>query len=162
MFDGTTVEVLNTDAEGRMILADALAYSNKYKPELVIDAATLTGAAVRAIGTRASIVMGNANDTVFAALEKAGNETHERVVRFPFWEDYATEIKSSIADLKNLGGPNAGMITAGKFLEHFVKSPYIHIDIAGPAWLDSKENYKGTGGTGTGVRLLYNFLKKYK
>jgi leucyl aminopeptidase len=162
MFDGTTVEVLNTDAEGRMILADALAYSNKYKPELVIDAATLTGAAVRAIGTRASIVMGNANDTVFAALEKAGNETHERVVRFPFWEDYGTEIKSSIADLKNLGGPNAGMITAGKFLEHFVKSPYIHIDIAGPAWLDSKENYKGTGGTGTGVRLLYNFLKKYK
>jgi leucyl aminopeptidase len=162
MFDGTTVEVLNTDAEGRMILADALAYSNKYKPELVIDAATLTGAAVRAIGTRASIVMGNANDTVFAALEKAGNETHERVVRFPFWEDYGTEIKSSIADLKNLGGPNAGMITAGKFLEHFVKSPYIHIDIAGPAWLDTKENYKGTGGTGTGVRLLYNFLKKYK
>jgi leucyl aminopeptidase len=162
MYDGTTVEVLNTDAEGRMILADALAYSNKFKPELVIDAATLTGAALRAIGTKASVIMGNADDKVFDQLEKAGNEVHERTVRFPFWDDYATEIKSSIADLKNLGGPNAGMITAGKFLEHFVKSPYIHMDIAGPAWLDAKEDYKGQGGTGAGIRLLFNFLKKYK
>lgn len=162
MYDGTTVEVLNTDAEGRMILADALAYSNKYKPELVIDAATLTGAALRAIGTKASIIMGNADDKVFQALEKAGNEVHERVVRFPFWDDYAKEMKSTIADLKNIGGPNAGMITAGKFLEHFVKSPYVHMDIAGPAWLDSKEDYKGQGGTGAGIRLLYNFLKRYK
>jgi leucyl aminopeptidase len=162
MYDGTTVEVLNTDAEGRMILADALAYSNKYKPELVIDAATLTGAAVKAIGTRASVIMGNADDKVFQALEKSGQDVHERVVRLPFWDDYATEIKSTIADLKNLGGPNAGMITAGKFLDHFVKSPYIHMDIAGPAWLDGKEDYKGQGGTGTGIRLLYNFLKKYK
>ncbi|MEN9998506.1 MAG: hypothetical protein RI922_1496 [Bacteroidota bacterium] len=162
MYDGTTVEVLNTDAEGRMILADALSYSNKYKPELVIDAATLTGAALRAIGTKASVIMGNADDKVFDQLEKAGNEVHERTVRFPFWDDYAAEIKSSIADLKNLGGPNAGMITAGKFLEHFVKSPYIHMDIAGPAWLDAKEDYKGQGGTGAGIRLLFNFLKKYK
>jgi leucyl aminopeptidase len=162
MYDGTTVEVLNTDAEGRMILADALAYSNKYKPELVIDAATLTGAAVRAIGTKASIVMGNADDKYFNVLEKAGNEVHERVVRFPFWDEYGAEMKSTIADLKNLGGANAGMITAGKFLEHFVKAPYIHMDIAGPAWLDAKEDYKGQGGTGAGVRLLYNFLKKYK
>lgn len=162
MYDGTTVEVLNTDAEGRMILADALAYSNKYKPELVIDAATLTGAALRAIGTKASVIMGNADGKVFDQLEKAGNEVHERTVRFPFWDDYAAEIKSSIADLKNLGGPNAGMITAGKFLEHFVKSPYIHMDIAGPAWLDAKEDYKGQGGTGAGIRLLFNFLKKYK
>ena len=162
MYDGTTVEVLNTDAEGRMILADALAYSNKFKPELVIDAATLTGAALRAIGTKASVIMGNAEDKVFEQLENAGNEVHERTVRFPFWDDYATEIKSSIADLKNLGGPNAGMITAGKFLEHFVKSPYIHMDIAGPAWLDAKEDYKGQGGTGAGIRMLFNFLKKYK
>jgi leucyl aminopeptidase len=162
MYDGTTVEVLNTDAEGRMILADALSYSNKYKPELVIDAATLTGAAVRAIGTKASIVMGNADEKYFSTLEKAGNEVHERVVRFPFWDEYGAEMKSSIADLKNIGGANAGMITAGKFLEHFVKAPYIHMDIAGPAWLDAKEDYKGLGGTGAGVRLLYNFLKKYK
>ncbi len=162
MYDGTTVEVLNTDAEGRMILADALSYANKFKPELVIDAATLTGAAVRAIGTKASVVMGNADNKYFDLLEKSGNETHERVVRFPFWDDYATEMKSTIADLKNIGSANAGMITAGKFLEHFVKAPYIHMDIAGPAWLDMKEDYKGQGGTGAGVRLLYNFLKKLK
>lgn len=163
MFDGTTIEVLNTDAEGRMILADALAYSAKYDPEIVIDAATLTGAALRAIGTEATIIMGNAGDDYFRDLEKIGFDVHERVVRFPFWDDYKTHMKSKIADMKNIGGPNAGMISAGKFLEHFVKAPYIHMDIAGPAWLDSKENYKGDGGTGAGVRLLYQFLKnRYK
>jgi leucyl aminopeptidase len=162
MFNGKTVEVLNTDAEGRMILADALSYSEKFKPALVIDAATLTGAAVRAIGTKASIVMGNAEDKFFEQLEKSGEEVYERVVRFPFWDEYAEEMKSTIADLKNIGGPYAGMITAGKFLEHFVTSPYIHMDIAGPSWLDGKEDYKGQGGTGTGVRLLYTFLKKFK
>ena len=159
MHNGTTVEVLNTDAEGRLILADALAYSDKYKPEVVIDAATLTGAAVRAIGTHASIIMGNADDSFFRELEDAGNEVHERVVRFPFWDEYLKEMKSSIADLKNIGGGNAGMITAGKFLEHFVKSPYIHLDVAGPTWLDAKEDYRPKGGTGSGVRLLYQFLK---
>lgn len=162
MYDGTTVEVLNTDAEGRMILGDALSYSNKYDPELVIDAATLTGAAVVAIGSKASCIMGNASEKIFSQLDKAGNEEHERVVRLPFWDEYFDEMKSKIADLKNIGGGSAGMITAGKFLEHFVKSPYVHIDIAGPAWLDSKENYKGFGGTGVGVRLLFNFLKNYK
>jgi leucyl aminopeptidase len=80
-------------------------------------------------------------------------------VRFPFWDDYLKEMKSSIADLKNIGGGNAGMITAGKFLEHFVKSPYIHMDVAGPTWLDAKEGYRPKGGTGVGVRLLYQFLK---
>jgi len=162
MFNGKTVEVLNTDAEGRMILADALSYAEKFKPQLVIDAATLTGAAVRAIGTKASIIMGNANDSYFEQLEKAGEEVYERVVRFPFWDEYGDEMKSTIADLKNIGSGNAGMITAGKFLEHFVDSPYIHMDIAGPSWLDGKEDYKGQGGTGSGVRLLYTFLKRMK
>jgi len=161
MFDGTTVEVLNTDAEGRMILADALSYAGKYDPEIVIDAATLTGAAVRAIGTEASIIMGNAKDSYFDSLEKAGFDTWERVVRFPFWDDYKEHMKSKIADLKNIGTSNAGMISAGKFLEHFCKSPYIHMDVAGPTWLDSKENYRGFGGTGAGVRLLYKFLKTH-
>jgi len=158
MYDGTTVEVLNTDAEGRMILADALAYANKFEPELVIDAATLTGAAVRAVGTKATCIMGNAKEKYFTALDKAGYETQERLVRFPFWNDYAEEIKSSIADLKNLGGPYAGQITAGKFLEHFVNYPYIHLDIAGPAFLESPQDYKGKGGTGVGVRLLSQFF----
>jgi leucyl aminopeptidase len=160
MYDGTTVEVLNTDAEGRMILADALAYSDKWKPELVIDAATLTGAAVRAIGTKASVMMGNADKKYFKLLDEAGMETHERVVQLPFWDDYFEEMKSKIADLNNLGGPYAGMITAGKFLEHFVKAPYIHLDIAGPAFLEKPQDYKGLGGTGVGVRLLINFLKR--
>ncbi|PWH86991.1 leucyl aminopeptidase family protein [Brumimicrobium oceani] len=161
MYDGTTVEVLNTDAEGRMILADALAYSNELNPELVIDAATLTGAAVAAIGQKAACVMGNAKQEVIDDLIKSGYNVHERLAQFPFWDDYAEEVKSSIADLKNLGGKYAGMITAGKFLEHFVKSPYVHLDIAGPAFLGSTDNYKGTGGTGTGVRLLNNFLENY-
>ena len=158
MFDGTTVEVLNTDAEGRMILADALAYANKYEPELVIDAATLTGAAVRAVGTKATCIMGNAKEKYFKGLDEAGNQTQERLVRFPFWDDYAEEVKSKIADLKNLGGPYAGQITAGKFLEHFVKYPYIHLDIAGPAFLEAPQDYKGQGGTGVGVRLLSQFF----
>lgn len=162
MYDGTTVEVLNTDAEGRMILADALAYSNELNPELVIDAATLTGAAVAAIGQKASCVMGNAKQETIDALVKSGYYVHERLAQMPFWDDYAEDVKSSIADLKNLGGKYAGSITAGKFLEHFVKSPYIHLDIAGPAFLDSVDNYKGKGGTGVGVRLLNNFLENYK
>lgn len=160
MYDGTTVEVLNTDAEGRMILADALAYSDKYKPELVIDAATLTGAAVRAIGQKASCIMGNADKKYFKLLDEAGMDTYERVVQLPFWDDYFDEMKSKIADLNNLGGGMAGMITAGKFLEHFVKAPYIHMDIAGPAYLEKPQDYRGLGGTGTGIRLLINFLKR--
>ncbi len=159
MYDGTTVEVLNTDAEGRMILADAIAYADTFKPELIIDAATLTGAAVRAIGDKAAIVMGNAPKKYIKALEKSGKKVHERLVEFPFWDEWKDEMKSDIADLKNIGSGNAGMITAGKFLEHFAKQPYIHIDIAGPAFLESAQDYKGKGGTGFGVRLLYDFFK---
>ncbi len=159
MYDGTTVEVLNTDAEGRMILADAIAYADTYKPELIIDAATLTGAAVRAIGNKAAIVMGNAPKKYFKQLLKSGNKVHERLVEFPFWDEWKDEMKSDIADLKNIGSGNAGMITAGKFLEHFAKQPYIHIDIAGPAFLESPQDYKGKGATGFGVRLLYDFFK---
>jgi leucyl aminopeptidase len=162
MYDGTTVEVLNTDAEGRMILADALAYSNKLEPELVIDAATLTGAAVVAIGTKAACLMGNADQKVMDDLIRSGQQVHERLVLLPFWDEYFEEMKSSVADLKNIGGRSAGMITAGKFLEHFVKSPYVHLDIAGPAFLEAAENYKGKGGTGTGIRLLLNYLENYK
>lgn len=161
MYNGKTVEVKNTDAEGRMVLADALSYGDKYSPELVIDAATLTGAAVRAIGTRAACVMGNAAQEVIDNLVAAGNEVHERLVQLPFWDEYAEEMKSDIADLNNLGGPYAGMITAGKFLEHFTKNPYIHIDIAGPAFLEAEDGYRGKGGTGTGVRLLTRFLANY-
>lgn len=160
MHNGMTVEVLNTDAEGRMALADALSYGNKFKPELVIDAATLTGAAVRALGDKTSCVMGNADQEDIDLMEAAGYHTHDRVVKLPFWDEWGEEMKSSIADLKNLGGPYAGMITAGKFLENFTKFPYIHLDIAGPAFTHKNDSYRGKGGTGAGVRLLVEFLKR--
>ena len=102
---------------------------------------------------------GNADDSYFDKLEIAGNNCFERVVRFPFWEEYGEEMKSPIADLKNLGGPTAGMITAGKFLENFVEAPFLHMDIAGPAWLDKNSAYRTKGGAGYGVRLLYHFVK---
>ncbi|MBT3209615.1 MAG: leucyl aminopeptidase [Bacteroidetes bacterium] len=160
MHNGLNVEVLNTDAEGRMILADALSFSEKYEPELVIDIATLTGSAAIATGKEATVVMGNADDKTFDILEKSGNEVFERVSRFPFWDEYNEMLKSDIADLQNIGGREAGAITAGKFLEHFTKSPFIHIDIAGTAFLSGTDSYKGKGATGVGVRLLYEFLKQ--
>jgi leucyl aminopeptidase len=102
--------------------------------------------------------MGTADDKEFSALEKSAFRTWERVQRFPLWKDYGDEMKSDVADLKNLGGANAGHISAGKFLEHFTSYPWIHIDIAGPAWTNSPSAYKTKGGTGVGVRLLYDFL----
>ena len=158
MYDGTSVEVLNTDAEGRLILADALSYAKKYKPEIVIDLATLTGAAARAIGKQGIVAMGNDKDTM-TALKESGKKVHERLAEFPFWDEYKDDLKSTIADLKNLGGAEAGAITAGKFLEHFTDYPYTHLDIAGPAFMLSPFNYRGIGGTGVGVRLLFDFLK---
>jgi len=158
MFDGSTVEVLNTDAEGRMILADALSYAKKYNPELVIDIATLTGSAVRAIGSNASVGMCVKAETEFDMLRKSGDEVFERIVEFPMWDEYKDQLKSEIADQKNIGGAEAGAITAAKFLEHFTDYPYIHIDIAGPAFLEKRNSYRGIAGTGVGVRLFFNFI----
>ena len=159
MYDGSTVEVLNTDAEGRMILADALSYAKQYDPELVIDVATLTGAAASAIGSVGMVGMQVKAETEFELLQKSGNRVNERIVEFPMWEEYGEMIKSKIADLKNIGGVEAGMITAGKFLEHFTDYPFIHLDIAGPAFLEKNDNYRGVGGTGYAVRLFYDFIK---
>lgn len=162
MMDGTTVEVLNTDAEGRMILADAISYAAKYHPELIVNAATLTGAALIVAGSRAACMMSNADENVNNSLLNAGNKVYERMVQLPLWDDYKEQLKSTCADMKNIGGRMAGTITAGKFLEHFAKAPFIHIDIAGPAFTDAMENYKGNGGTGTGIRTLHEFLVNYK
>ena len=156
--DGTTVEVLNTDAEGRLILSDALVYAKRYQPELVIDLATLTGAAARAIGRYAIVGMGNAPKEEMEKLQASGEKVRERIVEFPFWDEYKELLKSPIADLKNIGGAEAGAITAGKFLEHFTDYPYIHLDIAGPAFLSKRVGYQIEGGTGIGVRLLFDFL----
>jgi len=158
MFDGTTVEVLNTDAEGRMILADALAYAKKYKPELVIDLATLTGAAVVAVGENATAIMGNYSPAI-ENIKAKGFEVWEKLVELPLWDEYKEQLKSSVADLKNIGGKYAGSITAGKFLEHFTDYNWVHLDIAGPAFTEKTDSYRGIGGTGVGVRLLFEFLK---
>lgn len=160
MHSGLTVEVLNTDAEGRMILADALSYGEQYNGELVMTLATLTGAAMRAIGHYGSAVMGTAAEADFKKLEAAGRTTYERVAQLPFWDEYGDEIKSEVADIKNLGSDLAGAQTAGKFLARFTTRPFIHIDIAGPAFITKKDSYRTRGGTGVGVRLLYEFLKQ--
>ncbi len=162
MHSGLTVEVINTDAEGRMILADALSYAKKYDPKLVIDAATLTGAASRAIGKYGIVAMESGAARPMSKLKEAGEKAYERIAEFPFWEEYGELIKSKIADIKNIGGADAGMITAGKFLEKFTDYPFIHLDIAGPAFFDKKDNYHPAGGTGIGVRLLVEFFKTIK
>jgi leucyl aminopeptidase len=160
MHGGLTVELMNTDAEGRLILADALSYGERYDPALVITVATLTGAAARAIGSQGSVVMGTADEKTFARLAEAGDLVHERTARFPFWPEYERELESPIADLKNLGGDSAGAITAGKFLARFTTRPLIHMDIAGTAFLSKADQYRPRGGTGVGVRLLYRFLER--
>jgi leucyl aminopeptidase len=160
MHSGLTVEVLNTDAEGRLILADALSYGERYKPELVMTIATLTGAAMRAIGTYGTAVMGTAAESDFQQLEAAGNTVFERTARLPFWDEYGEEIISDVADIKNLGSDLAGAQTAGKFLARFTTHPFIHLDIAGPAFLTRKDGYRTKGGTGVGVRLFYEFIKQ--
>ena len=159
MHSGLTVEVINTDAEGRMILADALSYAKKYEPKLVIDAATLTGAAARAIGKYGIVAMEAGATRQMSRLKEAGEMSYERIAEFPFWEEYEELIKSPIADIKNIGGMEAGMITAGKFLQKFTDYPFIHLDIAGPAFYDKKVHYHPAGGTGFGVRMLIEFFK---
>ncbi len=160
-YSGITVEVLNTDAEGRMTLADALHYAKQYKPELVLDFATLTGAASYCFGPEGIPYMGNADSKIKYKLETSGNNVYERIVEMPMWKEYGETIKSDVADIKNLGGPYAGHITAGKFLEHFTDYPWLHFDIAGPAYMHKKTGYRTKEGTGVGVRLIFDFLDNY-
>ncbi len=163
MMDGTTVEVMNTDAEGRLVLADALAYAKRYDPEIAIDLATLTGASLRAVGLCAAVVMGTASANLKKQLNDAGFKSWERMVELPLWSDYSSELESDIADIRNIGtSPFAGAIIAGKFLEHFAHFPWLHLDIAGPAFLPAGLGYLPKGGTGFGVNLLFQFLKDYK
>ena len=161
MYDGSTVEVMNTDAEGRLVLADALHYAKKYKPELVLDFATLTGAAAGAVGQEGVCYMGTAGQATKSKMEKSGYAVYERLIEFPLWKEYGEQLKSNIADLKNLGGSTSGMITAGKFLEHFTDYPWLHFDIAGPAYIKVADAYRSREGTGVGVRLLFDFFKNY-
>ena len=161
MMSGMNVEMLNADAEGRMILADALHYAKQYSPELVFDFATLTGAAKAATGSVASPFMGTASESVKKKLLTSANNVYERLIEFPLWDEYGEMIKSDVADIKNVGGADSGSITAGKFLEHFTAYPWMHFDIAGTAYLMQEDSYRGKYGTAVGVRLITDFLKNY-
>ncbi len=161
MHDGQTVEVLNTDAEGRMILADALSYAKKYDPEFVADVATLTGSAMVAIGFEALVGMCNdKGKEYFDLFVKSGFHVHERIVEFPLWDEYDEMLKSDIADMKNIGGREAGAITAGKFLQRFVDYPWAHFDIAGPSYNLKADSYRGKGASAYTVRLFYDFFRR--
>jgi len=151
---GLTIEVLNTDAEGRLILCDALTYAQKFEPQVIIDAATLTGACVVALGKYASGLM-TQDDALADELLRAGNETMDRAWRLPLWDDYQQQLESGFADVANIGGKYAGAITAGCFLSRFVNGTrWAHLDIAGTAW---DEGRKGLA-TGRPVPLLAQYL----
>ena len=159
---GKTIEVLNTDAEGRIILSDALHYAQRYEPAAIVELSTLTGAIVIALGSHATGLM--ATDQALAdRVSQAGEISGERVWQLPLWQEYHDMVKSEIADLKNIGGRAGGSITAGAFLAAFVGDyPFVHLDIAGTAWADRPAKpYEVQGGTGVGVRLLTEFLRGY-
>jgi len=160
MYNKITVEVGNTDAEGRLILADAISYAGNYTPELIIDIATLTGSAAMTFGNQAIATMGNAERKYFEMLRESGEEVYERIAELPFWDEYGELIKSDIADIKNVGGREAGAITAGKFLEKFTDFPLIHLDIAGTGILKKDDHYRTKEGPASGLRLLASFIRK--
>lgn len=160
MMSGTKVEVLNTDAEGRLILADALHYAKQYDPELVIDLATLTGAAARITAHHGSAMCADRAPQK-QLLTQCGEETYERLMEFPMWREFHDAIRSDVADIKNIGGIAGGNITAATFLHHFTDYPWIHLDIAGPSMMESDSDYRLKGATGVGVRLLYRFIKRF-
>lgn len=169
LYNGKTAEILNTDAEGRLILADALAYAEKtFSPQGIIDLATLTGACIVALGCNVAGLV-SSSDSMASSITKSGERTAERVWRLPLDDDYMDMIKSSVADMRNLGVPRAtgsaaGTITAAAFLRHAVdKTPWSHLDIAGTAWIQAaskKRSYNPSGATGFGVRLVLDYLKR--
>ena len=153
---GKTVEILNTDAEGRLVLCDALTYAERYKPKAVIDIATLTGSVLVALGKVASGLLSN-HESLAHKLLIAGKRSHDRTWQLPLWEEYQSELDSNFADIANIGGRYAGTITAACFLSRFTeKYNWAHIDIAGVAWKTGKEK----GATGRPVSMLVHFLMK--
>jgi leucyl aminopeptidase len=159
--NGKTAEIINTDAEGRLILGDALAYAARYQPIACVDLATLTGACVVALGHEAIGMMGNPQgEALMDRLRRAGLRAGERVWQLPLWDEYLEHVKSDVADVKNVGmGRAAGAIAGAAFLANFVDGyPWVHLDIAGTAWADREQPYKPKGGTGVGVRLLTQML----
>jgi leucyl aminopeptidase len=151
---GKTIEILNTDAEGRLVLCDTLTYVERYKPKAVIDVATLTGACIISLGHHATGLFAN-DDKLAEALTSSGEATGDRAWRLPIWDEYQEQLKSNFADLANIGGRAAGSITAARFLSNFTENyPWAHLDIAGTAW----DSGARKGATGKPVRLLLNYL----
>ncbi len=162
--NGKTVEVLNTDAEGRLILADALSLASEAKPDAIVDLATLTGACMVALGARIAGLMGNDDDLV-EQVKDAAVRGGERVWELPLPADYANGLDSPIADLRNIGtGPYGGAMIAGLFLKEFVADdmPWAHLDIAGPAFADAADGEHPKGGTGFGVRSLIELARTFQ
>jgi leucyl aminopeptidase len=157
MHSGKTAEIVTTDAEGRLILADALSYARRYEPSAVVDCATLTGACVVALGAHASGLMGNDEDLI-AELQTAGEVTGEKAWPLPLFEEYTEQIKGDTADIKNSGGRGGGALTAGAFLKEFADYPWAHLDIAGTAYGKKGNSYTTKGATGVPARLLVEFL----
>ena len=160
---GKTIEVINTDAEGRLVLADCLHYAKRFKPDCCVDLATLTGACIVALGAEAVGLL-TKDERLAARINQAGKATYERVWRLPLWDEYAPMLKSDIADIKNVSDTGqAGTITAGKFLETFAEGlPWAHLDIAGTAWTEKDKPYIPRGAVGIGVRLLINLMENWK
>jgi leucyl aminopeptidase len=159
--NGKTAEIDNTDAEGRLILADALTYAERYKPQAVVDIATLTGACVIALGHVASGLMGN-DRALLDRIKTAADATSEYVCELPLYEEYLEQIKSDVADVKNTGGRPAGAITAALFLKHFIGNyPWAHLDIAGTGMAPKEGAYSPKGATGVGVRLFVEMLRRW-
>jgi leucyl aminopeptidase len=159
--NGKTIEIISTDAEGRLILADALVFAQQYNPKAVIDLATLTGACVIALGAGVAAGLFCNDDGLREKLVTSGASVHERVWPLPLWDDYKKSIKSNVADMKNSGGRYGGVGTSAIFLKEFTSYPWAHIDIAGMALSDKDNAYILTGGTGFGVRLLVDFLRNW-
>lgn len=158
-YSGTTIEIINTDAEGRLILADGLAYAAKFKPAAIIDIATLTGACIVALGEEV-IGMFGTDEGLKEKIKKASENTGELLWEMPLWDMYSEKIKSDVADIKNTGGRLAGAITAAAFLKKFAGNhPWVHLDIAGPSWASKDKPYIPKGATGAGVRLLIEYLQ---
>ena len=160
--NGTTIEIISTDAEGRMVLADGLVYATNYNPKAVIDLATLTGSCVVALGSGMAAGLFSTDDSLRDKLVAAGTAVHERVWPLPLWEDYKDAIKSDVADIKNSGGRMGGVATSAIFLKQFTDYNWAHLDIAGMALSDKSSAYTPRGGTGYGVRLLVEFLRHWK
>lgn len=158
--NGKTIEIISTDAEGRLVLADAIGYAQRYKPRAIIDIATLTGSCSIALGSEAIAMMGN-DRALMDKLRKAGDKTYERVWEMPLFQEYRESIKSDIADIKNYGGRSGSLIASAYFLYEFAGNiPWVHLDIAGTAWLEKDKPYIPKGASGIGVRLLVNFIKE--